>query len=634
MYGLAAELVAHSDNRVDADLLVAFVTAYQEGHPLRIGEIWAFPIMLRLALVERLRELADSVLQARLDRERAHQVASRLEQQAARRGRWPWRSAINLPEPLSPHFVVELLRRLRDRPLSLTPAWSQLVEPLDAAGGADAMIRSEAQLEAGMQVSIGNAVTSMRTLSTLDWPAFVERVSHLERLLRGDPAEAYAQMDFATRDRYRQSVEQLSRRSRYSELEVARRACARAAHASQEMPEARRRHHVGYYLISRGRLDLEVDLGYRPRAADRIARFVFRHPAIGYLGSLALATTLAVASLVAYAARHGASWPMLALVALVVALPTSELAINLLNRLVTSFVRPRRLPKLDYRDGLPEADRTIVVVPAIIGSARRATELVEQLEVRYLANADACLHFALLGDFHDAPSASTPDDAAIVEAATTATLALNARHGADRFLYLHRRRLHNQSEDRWMGWERKRGKIEEFNRLVLGDDGTSYSVRVGDTSVIPRCRYVDHARRRHGPAARERAPAGRIDRPSAEPSAVRCRARACHRGLRDPPAARRDQPAERLAVVVCAGDVGPRRVGSVHDGCVRSLSGSLSRRQLRRQRDSTTRACSRRRSRAGWPRTRCSATTCSKASSRVRGWRLTFTSSTTSLPTT
>ena len=490
VYGLASELVGHSDNHVDAEVLVAFVTAYQEGFPLRIGEIWAFPIMLRLALIERLRRLADEVLQARMDRQRAQQVAAQLELQTARRARWRWRSTVDLPEPLSPHFVVELLRRLRDRPLSMTPTWSQLLEPLEAAGGADEMIRREAQIEAAMQVSIGNAVTGMRTLSTLDWPDFVERVSHLERVLRTDPAGAYERMDFATRDRYRQSVEQLARRSRFSELEVARCACARAGQAQREMPDAPRRHHVGYYLISRGRLDLEVDLAYRPRTGERIARFVFRHPALGYLGTIAIATALAVASLLAYASRHGASWPMLLLVAAAVVLPTSELAINLVNRLVTSFVPPRRLPKLDYREGLPESDRTIVVVPAIIGSARRAAELVDQLEVRYLANPDPHLHFALLGDFHDADAATTIEDAAIVEAATTAILALNARHGADRFLYLHRRRLFNASEDRWMGWERKRGKIEEFNRLVLGDDHTSYDVQVGETAIVPQCRYV------------------------------------------------------------------------------------------------------------------------------------------------
>ena len=490
VYGLASQLVAHTDNRVDAELLTSFVSAYQEGHPLQIGEVWAIPIMLRLALVERLRGLADAVVAARADRLRAQELAARLELQAARRGRWRWKSGVELPETLTPAFVVELLRRLRDRPLSVTPAWSQLLEPLEAAGGPDAMIRSEAQIEASMQVSIGNAVSSMRTLSALDWPTFVERVSHLEQILRGDPAGAYARMDFATRDRYRQSVEQLARRSEFSEVEVARRACALAEHARRLGPQAERRHHVGYYLISRGRFDLEADLHYQPRARERVARFVFRHPAIGYLGSIGLLTLLGTASLVLHADRHGAVWPMLLLTALVVAIPISDLAINLVNRLVTSFVPPRRLPKLDYREGIPPEHRTIVVVPALIGSARRAVELAEHLEVRYLANADPHLHFALLGDFHDADAECLDDDDEVVEAATTAILALNARHGADRFLYLHRRRQFNASERVWMGWERKRGKIEEFNRLVLGRDGTSFDVQVGELRVIAQCRYV------------------------------------------------------------------------------------------------------------------------------------------------
>ena len=355
VYALATELVAHSDNRIDVDVLRTFVSAYQEAQPLRIGEIWAIPIMLRMALVERLRVLADDVLRAREDRARAQAIVARLEQQAdTKRGRlWRWRSEIEMPEAFTPPFVVELLRGLRDRPPSMAPAWAQLLEPLHAQGGADAMIRQEAQLEASMQVSIGNAITSMRKLSALDWPTFVEHVSHLERVLREDPAGAYARMDFATRDRYRQSVEQLARRSRYSEVEVARRACARADRARHETPDAERRHHVGYYLISRGRFELETDLQYRQRKRERFARFLFRHPAVGYLGLIGMLTVLGVASLMINAARHGASPAMLLVVALAVVVPLSELAINLINRMVTAFVPPRPLPKLDYRGGYP-----------------------------------------------------------------------------------------------------------------------------------------------------------------------------------------------------------------------------------------------------------------------------------------
>ncbi len=431
VYALATEMVAHSDNRIDVDVLRTFVLAYQESQPLRIGEIWAIPIMLRMALVERLCVRAEEVLRARMDRVRAQEIVARLEQQAAaKRGRlWRWRSEVELPGVFTPPFVVELLRRLRDRPPSMAPAWAQLLEPLHAQGGADAMIRQEAQMEASMQVSIGNAITSMRTLSALDWPTFVEHVSHVERVLRDDPAGAYARMDFATRDRYRQSVEQIARGSRYSEIEVARRACAHAVRARQDAPAAERRHHVGYYLVSRGRFELESDLRYRPHARERFARFVFRHPALGYLSAIGLLTALGIASLLINAARHGASLPMLLLVALAILVPLSELAINLINRMVTAFVPPRPLPKLDYRGGIPESDRTIVVVPVLIGSADKVPDLLEQLEVRYLGNADSHLHFAVLSDFPDADVETAPYDAAIIEAATRGVMALNQRHG-------------------------------------------------------------------------------------------------------------------------------------------------------------------------------------------------------------
>ena len=494
VYVIARELTTHTAGRFDLQTLVDFAAAYQRVAPLTIGEIWAIPIMLRLALVEELRRLAADVVAARRGRDRARRWGLQL----GTSGRDPeaviaemLRDETRLTAQLSPPYVVELLHWLRDQPSSAAPAWHALQRALELQDDSpEEMLRIEHQREAADQLAIGNIITSMRLLSSIDWPLFFERVSLVERILREDPAGAYARMDFPTRDRYRHSVEQLAKGARKPEQDVARRAVELARDAQQTAPTHDRAHHVGYYLISRGRFRLEREVGYPPTLRDHFSRFFYGHPVLGYLGTIALTTAVAVAAFVSYAHRHGGSTSDLWLVALIVLLPASELTISLINLLVTSQVGPRPLPKLDLRTGIPTSDRTMVVVPALVDSEERLHRLLDDLEVRFFANRDEHLHFALLSDFADSASQTRQDDDALVAAALRRVDELNARHGQDRFFFFHRARQWNEGEQRWMGHERKRGKLAEFNRLLRGATDTSFVVQHGELSILSTVRYV------------------------------------------------------------------------------------------------------------------------------------------------
>ncbi|HET7218794.1 MAG TPA: glucoamylase family protein [Vicinamibacterales bacterium] len=494
VYVFARELIVHTAGRFDLQTLVDFATAYQREVALTIGEIWAIPIMLRLALVEELQRLAADVVAARRARDRARKWGLLL----AASGRDPEAVIAEMlgdesraTGKLSAPFVVELLHWLRDQPSSAAPAWHGLQRALEAQDdSSEEMLRIEHQREAADQLAIGNIITSMRLLSSIDWPLFFERVSLVEQILREDPAGAYERMDFLTRDRYRHSVEELAKRAKASEQSVAQHAVALAREAQRTAPQHDRTHHVGYYLISRGRFRLERDVGYPPSLRDWFARFFYGHPVLGYLGTIAVVTAAGVGSFISYGARHGGSHADLWIIAIVALLPISELAISLINLVVTSQVNPRPLPKLDLRHGIPADDRTMVVVPAIIDSEQRLMGLIDDLEVRFFANRDDHLHFALLSDFADAAVEKRPEDDALVAAATRRIDDLNTRHGAGRFFFFHRARRWNPAEEKWMGYERKRGKLAEFNHLLRGATNTSFVVQHGDLSILPSIRYV------------------------------------------------------------------------------------------------------------------------------------------------
>lgn len=482
----ARDFVAHTAGRFDQELLHRFADAYQEVAPLTIGELWAIPIMLRLALVENLCGLAVHTLRARQDRYAARSFATELLRipETERRLR-------QFTDKASSTFLVEILHNLRDQSVASTAAWRWLQARLSARGqSSDEVLRTEQQREAIDQLSIANIINTMRVLSALDWPTFVEGVSRVERILRRDPAGAYADMDRPTRDRYRKSVEQLSRRSGTEELDVAERAIAAAERARRERPDADRTHHVGYYLISRGRFELEREVQYAPTVNERVARLVFKHPAIGYLGTLALTTVVFETSLLLYARNQGASRWMIALVALVTVLPVSELALSFLNTILTTLIPPRALPKLALRNGVPDELRTVVAVPTILSSAARVKELVDALEVRSLANHDENVRFALLADLPDAAAERTPADQEVVDLAAELIAGLNGRYGSNRFYLLNRRRIWNPSEGKWMGWERKRGKLHEFNSVLRGAIDTTFQIVVGDPQLLQSIRYV------------------------------------------------------------------------------------------------------------------------------------------------
>ena len=499
VYDLARETVAHGDGRVDPENLNRFVAAYQTISALTLGELWAIPIMLRLALIENLRRVASRIAAARLDRNLADDWADRMMVTAETD---PTNLILVIADmarsnpPMSSPFVAEMARRLQGRSPSLALPLSWIEQRLSASSlTIEQLVQVETQKQASDQVSISNSIGSLRFLGATDWRDFVESMSVVEPILRDDPAGVYSWMEFATRDRYRHAVERISKRGKLSEAKVAEEAVRLAAEATATGNGDMRAAHVGHYLIGPGLLQLERIAGTRLTTLESVRRLTCRRSLPLYLGTIGLMTVIGtgLALAVAWAGGGGLTGWALGLLGLLSALAASQIAVTIANWVVTVVVPPDPLPRLDFATGIPPACRTLVAVPTFLLSPDNIDELADALEVRFLANRDEHTHFCLLTDFRDARTEHQDDDQQLLEQARGRIEELNAKYPnatGDSFYLLHRPRRWNPRERLWMGYERKRGKLADLNRLLRTGSTEAFSTVVGDPIVLTNVKYV------------------------------------------------------------------------------------------------------------------------------------------------
>ena len=495
--GVAWAFVAHTDSRFDPEALRSFVRAYQRVQPLTIGELWAVAITLRIVLVENLRRAAARIVSSRDARETADALADRLlgvngstaEPDALLR-----RDA--LPDSFSPAFVVQLVQRLRDQDPRVTPALQWLEERLVGRGTTiDETVRDEHQRQGASNVTVRNIITSMRLLSDVDWAQFFESVSLVDDLLRS--GSDFAASDFSTRDLYRRAIERFARGSKLDERAVAGAALAAAKEsaATHEEHVDPRRLDPGYYLIANGRRGFEAAIGYRRPFFGSTRRLEPGTGAGKYLAAIALVAALAVSLPLFVLDAWGIGRAELALLAALGLIPALDAAVALVNRGAMRTFSATILPGLALRDGVPAQLRTMVVVPALLTTRAALEEQIDRLEVHYLASPEGELYFALASDWTDAPTEHAGGDDELVALARDAIARLNRLHGegsaGERFLLLHRRRVWSEVQRQWMGWERKRGKLHELNRLLRDATDTTFQQVSGRSPQVPAgVRYV------------------------------------------------------------------------------------------------------------------------------------------------
>jgi cyclic beta-1,2-glucan synthetase len=471
VYALAGQLIAESDHSLNEDNIAECLRKYQSpesgnAHQLTIAELWLFPLLLRIALFESLARLASRVSRAQQLREMAYLWANRLAVGMRRGPKAFDRMLASLetePFALEPCFVTSLLERLQDEENAMGPV-EQWIESRVHVPLTD-LLRHEHAQEAAGSISTANAFGSLRAISRIEFTKIFEAVSAVDAELRKDPSGVYARSDFSTRDHCRWTIERVAANAGVAELDVARCTNQLASRGTSVKAGC-----AAYYLMSDGVPQLEAALGARVPRRIQFIRAIRRHATSAYLTAIFGLTASFLAISLALAWQGGVhQQATLAVLGVMALFPLSELAMQIVNAMVISTLPPDLLPKMDFREGIPATCATLVVVPMMLTNLGVVHQEVDRLEVRYLANREDNLFFSLFPDFTDFTKQEAPGDAALLQAARDGVDRLNARYPGSRFLLFHRRRVWSESEQRWIGRERKRGKIEDLNTFLVGE---------------------------------------------------------------------------------------------------------------------------------------------------------------------
>jgi cellobiose phosphorylase len=499
VYDIALEIISHSDGHVDSNGLKGFISAYQSEKILTLGELWAIPIMMKLAVIENLRRISEKTALDMIDNNLADYWSEEMIETVKRD---PADLVLTIADMarskpvLNSPFVAGFTRKLQGKGPTFALPLSWLEQQLSKEGlSATDMVWQDNQKQAVDQVSVKNSIGTLRFIGSTDWRKFVESSSIVEQILRGDITGTYSQLDFATRDRYRHVIEAIASHSTLSETEVAEKTIELTKKPDIQDEQYFRERHVGYYLIGKGFYQLKEAAKMRFNLKQSLSSFMSKRPTFIYLSSISIFTLVVTIGMLTVAWSYGDfSRHILILVGLLALAGATHLGISFTNWLATIWIKPKILPRFDFSKGIPIEYRTLITIPSMLSGKNEIEENVEALEIRFLANKEKYLHFSLLTDFADADSETTPGDQLLLNLVSERIQQLNEKYRIagqpDIFYLFHRARKWNPNEDKWMGYERKRGKLSALNALLRDGDRRSFSRIVGEYGILKNIKYV------------------------------------------------------------------------------------------------------------------------------------------------
>ena len=488
IYVLASEIVSYTDAKIDGKLLTCFLKAYQEKKKLNMEEIWNIGIFLQIAIIENIRNICERIYSAALQKYKVENIIERLvenkskdELRFSKLGEYKLK--VKEYGEMKYPFIEYMSYKLRQYGKRAYPFLNILEEQVNKMGvDISDVIKKEHFDIAVKKVSMGNSITSIKNIQRINFIDIFEEINQVDDILNEDPANVYEKMDYKTKIYYRNILQEISKKTKISEIYIAKK-CLELAQERQG-----KRAHIGYYLIDEGKQELLESLLGRKIKFSTNEQKITRYITIKVIISLILASLLGV-----YMYTQIANVLLSIITAILLYLPIEIIFMQVLQYILGKAIKPKLIPKIDLQNGVSKEDATFVVIPTIITKEEKLKEMMKKLEVYYIANKSDNIYFALLGDVSASSKEEEDFDEVISKLGIELAQELNKKYPDDnfpKFHFIYRKRKWNDKEECYLGWERKRGLLTQFNEYILKNSKEDFRVNTIDLNKIPKIKYV------------------------------------------------------------------------------------------------------------------------------------------------
>ena len=489
-YVLGAEIVAYTDNKISRENLESYLRAYQNKKYLNMEEIWNIGMFMQIAIIENIRAICEKIYNSQMQKQRAKQIiekyfATKTIQKENLKGEIKQTVKINSIESSKYPFIEYMSYELKKYGKK-SYSYQQVLEEIVERSGmtVSEAIRKEHYDIAVQKVSIGNSILSIKAIQRINFSEIFETVNGVEELFKQDPAQVYDNMDYKTKEYYRTKIKEIGTKTKISEIYIAQKLLKLAKQGKQGIKQ----NHIGYYLIDEGKRELYQELGFKYKTIsnqNKIKIYIISMCFFALAISFAIATTIKI--------RTQINWWTTILSTVILAIPISEIVIQIMHYVLGKVIKPKLIPKMNFSNGINTENATMVVIPTIIKSKEKVKELFQKVEVYYLANKSSNLYFTILGDCSESNKEKENFDQEIVEEGKKQVEKLNKRYAKQEekiFNFVYRKREWNKNENAFLGWERKRGYLNRFNKYLLGQNVKDFMINTIEQEKIPKIKYI------------------------------------------------------------------------------------------------------------------------------------------------
>lgn len=488
IYVLATEIVSYTDSNITRDLLTELLKSYQEKKKLNMEEIWNIGIFLQIALIENIRNICERIYSAELQKYKVESIIERLvENKQKEELRFnklgEYKTKVKEYGEMKYPFIEYMSFRLKSYGKKAYPFLNILEEQVNKMGiEVSEVIKKEHFDIAVKKVSMGNSITSIKAIQRINFIDIFEEINQVDEILKQDPANVYDKMDYKTKIYYRNAIKELSKKTKISEIYIAKK-CLELAQGKDG-----KKAHIGYYLIDKGNTELlELLQGKRVKRCSNNKKI-----SIYIITKIIVSLVIAILFGLYIYRQTNTLWSFI-LTILLTYIPIETIFIQIVQYISNKLVKPKLVPKLDFQNGIPKESATFVVIPTIITKKEKIDEMMKKLEVYYIANKSENLYFALLGDVSASSKEEEDFDEEISNYGLEHAKKLNEKYPSTefpKFHFLYRKRIWNEKEECYLGWERKRGLLNQFNEYILKNSKDEFRVNTIDLDKIPKIKYV------------------------------------------------------------------------------------------------------------------------------------------------